>query len=159
MGATKRKLLLSEATPLMLLALALTFFVMGIFAFAIVWPIGIIILLGSFYSGYLYVKYSRVRKSITEDPGVTTARVVSKTRSVYYENYSEQLFKNKMIVEFTPIGSFGVSESVRLDLDVADKIFDGYQEGDLVSILYAKADPRFAMLKGEDQSWHSNWPE
>ncbi|MHA2069473.1 MAG: DUF3592 domain-containing protein, partial [Candidatus Thorarchaeota archaeon] len=147
-------LILSDATPPMLLALALTFLVMGIFAFAIMWPIGTVLLIAAIGVIVFCVQYSRVLRSLKEGPMTANARVISKNRKEY-RSYEEVLYKCKIVVEFRLVKSLGIAEAIRLEAEVSGNIFDRYNEGDTVPILYSQADPRYSVLKGERQSWHS----
>ncbi|GAH04649.1 unnamed protein product, partial [marine sediment metagenome] len=159
MRTKKRKLLLAEATPLMLFVLSLLFLVISVIAYSIAKPAGIALALIPAGLFYFFIKYFSVQKSIKENPGVTNSRVVSKSKTERREGLGNKQSVYKLIVEFTPTKTSGMSETTRLELDVSSSIFNRYKENDLVPILYAQADPRFAMLKGEGQSWHSYWPE
>jgi hypothetical protein len=144
----------------MLIALLVTFIVITAIAYSIELLAGIAlsIICGGLF--YLYRKYSRVLKSIKEEPLVTDSRVVAMSKKYQgTDEHDRDYYIYKIIVEFTPLTRTGEGKAVRLEVNVPEDYYDLCRVDDITPILYASANPRFATLKGEGQGWHSYWPE
>ena len=82
-------------------------------------------------------------------PTLTRAEIVSKDKSHRYDNYGDPFVNYVYILGFLAIDQLGHQQAIRLEVDVSENIFNQHNEGDVVTILYAPADPRYAILKGE----------
>jgi len=165
MKTKKRYLLVREATRPMLIAFAITLILMGVIAYYIMWPIGIIIILGGVFSAYLAWRYARMLKSIKKEPMVTEATIISVEKSGEFQfggwGTGPTTYRFLVTFEFTPVNNGGHNEPLRLHFKYDDgnpeSLFNG---GDVIPVLYAKADPRFAELESEKDwiNWHDYWP-